>query len=290
MRVKELLESGIMELEQSGVVEAATDARLLLESSLGKSRTEIFLLAESAVDETRQEQYRQCIDRRKKREPVGYILGQCEFWSLPFYVTPDVLIPRPETEFLIERTLSLAKRSNFSSGKILDLCSGSGVIAIVLAKETGERVVATDISANALRVAQLNSCRHDVMSRIDFIQGDLFSCLLQNQKFSLIVSNPPYVSRFALNNDLEPEVARFEPHLALDGGERGLDLILKMRSILPSMLKPGGEIFIEIGADQGQEVRRLFEKSVRGLPDFSLVEVLIDYTGRDRVLHAMLAE
>ncbi len=290
MRVKELLESGIMELEQSGVVEAATDARLLLESSLGKSRTEIFLLAESAVDETRQEQYRQCIDRRKKREPVGYILGQCEFWSLPFYVTPDVLIPRPETEFLIERTLSLAKRSNFSSGKILDLCSGSGVIAIVLAKETGERVVATDISANALRVAQLNSCHHDVMSRIDFIQGDLFSCLLQNQKISLIVSNPPYVSRFALNNDLEPEVARFEPHLALDGGERGLDLILKMRSILPSMLKPGGEIFIEIGADQGQEVRRLFEKSVRGLPDFSLVEVLIDYTGRDRVLHGMLAE
>ncbi len=138
MRVKELLESGIMELEQSGVVEAATDARLLLENCLGKSRTEIFLLAESTVDAGRQDQFRQYIHRRQKREPVGYILGQCEFWSLPFYVTPDVLIPRPETEFLIERTLSLAKRSNFSSGKILDLCSGSGVIAIVLVKETGK--------------------------------------------------------------------------------------------------------------------------------------------------------
>jgi release factor glutamine methyltransferase len=290
MRVKELLESGIMELEQSGVVEAATDARLLLENCLGKSRTEIFLLAESTVDAGRQDQFRQYIHRRQKREPVGYILGQCEFWSLPFYVTPDVLIPRPETEFLIERTLSLAKRSNFSSGKILDLCSGSGVIAIVLVKETGKRVVGIDISAYALLVARLNSRRHDVLSEIDFIQADLFSCLLQNQKFSLIVSNPPYVSRFDLNNNLEPEVACFEPHLALDGGERGLDLILKIRSILPSMLKPGGEIFIEIGADQGQEVRRLFEKSVRGLPDFSLVEILIDYTGRDRVLHGMLAE
>ncbi len=233
MRVKELLKSGIMELKQSGVVEASTDARLLLENCLGKSRTEVFLLAESEVDATRREQYRQCIERRKKREPVGYILRQCEFWSLPFYVTPDVLIPRPETEFLLDRSLSLAKINNFSSGKILDLCSGSGVIAVVLAKETGERIVATDISANALRVAQLNSCRHDVMPRIDFIRGDLFSCLLQKQKFSLIVSNPPYVSRFDVDNSLEPEVARFEPRLALDGGERGLDVIEKIRNILP---------------------------------------------------------
>ncbi len=183
MRVKELLKSGIMELEQSGVVEASTDARLLLENCLGKSRTEVFLLAESEVDATRQEQYRQYIDRRKKREPVGYILGQCEFWSLPFFVTPDVLIPRPETEFLIERTLSLTKKSNFSSGKILDLCSGSGVIAIVLVKETGKRVVGIDISSYALLVARLNSRRHDVLSEIDFIQADLFSCLLQNQNF-----------------------------------------------------------------------------------------------------------
>ena len=290
MRVKELLKSGIMELEQSGVVEASTDARLLLENCLGKSRTEVFLLAESEVDSTRQEQYLQCIDRRKKREPVGYILGQCEFWSLPFYVTPDVLIPRPETEFLIDRVLSLARSNNFSFGRILDLCSGSGVIAVVLAKESGERVAAIDISANALRVAQLNSRRHDVLSGIDFIQGDLFSCLLQNQQFSLIISNPPYVSRFDLDNNLEPEVARFEPRLALDGGKRGLDVIEKIRNILPSMLKPGGEIFIEIGADQGWDVRHLFEKRVRGQADFSLVEILVDYGGRDRVLHAMLVE
>ncbi len=290
MRVKELLKSGIMELEQSGVVEASTDARLLLENCLGKRRTEVFLLAESEVDATRQEQYRQYIDRRKKREPVGYILGQCEFWSLPFFVTPDVLIPRPETEFLIERTLSLTKKSNFSSGKILDLCSGSGVIAIVLVKETGKRVVGIDISSYALLVARLNSRRHDVLSEIDFIQADLFSCLLQNQKFSLIVSNPPYVSRFDLDNNLEPEVARFEPYLALDGGKRGLDVIKKIRNILPSMLKPGGEIFIEIGADQGRDVRHLFEKRVRGQADFSLVEILVDYGGRDRILHAMLVE
>jgi len=290
MRVKELLKFGIMELEQSGVVEASTDARLLLENCLGKSRTEVFLLAESEVDATRQEQYRQCIYRRQKREPVGYILGQCEFWSLQFYVTPDVLIPRPETEFLIDRALSLAKKNNLSSGNILDLCSGSGVIAVVLAKETGERVTAIDISASALRVAQLNGRRHGVLSGVDFIQGDLFSCLLQNKIFSLIVSNPPYVSRFDVGNSLEPEVARFEPHLALDGGERGLDVIQEIRNLLPSMLKPGGEIFLEIGADQGQAVRTLFEKSAGDFPDFSLVEIMVDYGGRDRVLHAMLAD
>ncbi len=98
------------------------------------------------------------------------------------------------------------------------------------------------------------------------------------------------MSRFDLDNNLEPEVARFEPYLALDGGKRGLDVIKKIRNILPSMLKPGGEIFIEIGADQGRDVRHLFEKRVRGQADFSLVEILVDYGGRDRILHAMLVE
>jgi len=288
MRVKELLESGITELDRAGVVESAGDARLLLQSCLGRSRTEVFLLQEFEVNADRQKQYRGFIERRKKREPVGYILGECEFWSLPFLITPDVLIPRPETEFLLDAVFSSAAKSNFISGRILDLCTGSGVIAVVLAKETGRRVLAIDISAEALRVAGTNGRRHTGSGEIEFIQADLFSALFPSQNLSLIVSNPPYVSRFDVENSLEPEVALFEPHIALDGGEKGLEIICRIREIVPRLLKPGGEIFIEIGAGQGEDVQQLFTMNMSGSPDFCLVEILVDYGGRDRVLHAML--
>ena len=290
MRVKELLQFGIIELERSGVTESATDARLLLENCLGKSRTEIFLLGDSPVDPHCQSHYLQFIERRKNREPVYYIIGQCEFWSLPFYVTPDVLIPRPETEFLLDRVLSLTRKTNFASGKILDLCCGSGVIAIVLAKETGKRVAAIDVSEGALNVARANGYRNGVASRVDFIQSDLFTALLEKRNYSLIVSNPPYVSRFDVDNSLAPEVALFEPRLALDGGEKGMEIIQEIRTRLPFFLRPGGEIFIEIGADQGQEIQHLFEERSNFAPNFCLVEILTDYSGRDRVLHAELEE
>lgn len=288
MRVKELLQFGIIELERSGVAEASTDARLLLENCLGKSRTEIFLLGDSMVDPHSHKDYLHFIDRRKKREPVSYIIGQCEFWSLPFCVTPDVLIPRPETEFLIDRVLSLTKKSNFTAGKILDLCCGSGVIAVVLARETGERVTAIDISAGALEVAKTNRHQNDVASEVDLIQADLFTALLEKRNYSLIVSNPPYVSRFDIDNNLAPEVAWFEPRLALDGGKKGMEVIQRIRNYLPLFLRPEGEVFIEIGADQGQEVQHLFEERSDFFPNFCSVEILNDYAGRDRVVHAEL--
>lgn len=288
MILKELLQSAAGELEQAGIENGLDNARLLLESCLGKNRTEIFLSANSRVNSARQAIYRQLVDRRKRREPVAYILGECEFWSLPFYVTPDVLIPRPETEFLLDRVLSLTKSTNLISGRILDLCCGSGIIAIVMAKETGNKIIALDISGGALQVAKINAQRHKVNTSVDFVQSDLFSSLLLKAEFSLIVSNPPYVSRFDLDNNLEPDVACFEPHLALDGGDRGLEVIRKMRQILPFILKPGGEVYIEIGEDQGDEVRTLFLEATEGSPPFDLVEILVDYTGRDRVLHGIL--
>jgi len=286
--LKELLQSAATELEQAGVENGLDNARLLLESCLGKNRTEIFLLADSRVNSVSQSHYRQLIDRRKRREPVAYILGECEFWSLPFYVTPDVLIPRPETEFLLDRVLSLTTSSNLLSGKILDLCCGSGVIAIVMAKETGQKIIALDISGGALQVAKINAQRHKVNNEVDFVQADLFSSLRSKGVFSLIVSNPPYVSRFDLDNSLEPDVTCFEPHLALDGGDSGLEVIKKLRHMLPFILKPGGEVYIEIGADQGDEVRTLFFEEIENSPPFDLVEILVDYAGRDRVLHGIL--
>ena len=207
---------------------------------------------------------------------------------MPFWVTADVLIPRPETEFLLDRVLALTNPENLQKGPILDLCCGSGVIATVLAKEIGQTIYASDISNNALAVAKKNIIRHRLNFLVFLVQGNLLSPFSMEGKFSLVVSNPPYVSSFDIANKLAPEVAVFEPHLALDGGVKGLELIKEIRGRLPMVLRPGGECFIEIGADQGELVRGLFWEKVAGLADFQQVDILVDYAGRDRVVHARL--
>lgn len=270
------------------VPEYDLDARLLLEYCTGKSRTEIFLDGGSEVNQQLLDTYSQLLERRTKREPIAYILGEQEFWSLPFFVTSDVLIPRPETEFLLDRVLALTVSENLQKGPVLDLCCGSGVIATVLAKETGRTIYASDISKKALDVTRKNVKRHSLGSRVVLVQGDLFSHFSEESNFSLIVSNPPYVSSFDVANSLSPEVGVFEPHLALDGGVEGLEFIKEIRDGLPKVLCPGGQCFMEIGADQGEAVRLLFLEKVAGLPGFQHVEILVDYAGRDRVVHVRL--
>lgn len=287
MRLAELFKRGATELAEAGVPEFELDARLLLESCLGISRTEVFLHGRTEVDEASQRTYLSFIERRRKREPVAYILEEQEFWSLPFHVTPAVLIPRPETEFLLDRVLALTLPANIARGVILDLCCGSGVIAVVLAKETGRKVIAEDVSFAALQVARKNLHRHWLDGQVELVQGDLLSPFRQTRDlFSLIVSNPPYVSDREVEQDLAPEVAHHEPHLALIGGEDGLSLIRQIRRQLPWVLRPGGQFFMEIGAGQGEVVRRMFAESCNGTPGFRDVEILVDYAGRDRVLHA----
>lgn len=290
MRLAELLKYAVDQLAEAGVPEYQLDARLLLEGCLDITRTEIFLNGQVEVDEASQERFLECIERRKKREPVAYILGEQEFWSMPFYVSPAVLIPRPETEFLLDRVFALTLPENFRRGAVLDLCCGSGVIATVLAKETGKRIIASDISIAALQVAGKNLQRHHLAGQVDLVQGDLLTPFRQGGNvFSLIVANPPYVSNIVVQSGLEPEVARHEPHLALDGGEDGLAIIEKLRLTLPRVLCPGGQFFMEIGADQGEAVRRIFSADLRDSPGFHNVELLVDYAGRDRVVHARKA-
>ncbi len=288
MRLIDLLHFGESELLAAGVPEADLDARLLLEYCTAKSRTEIYLSGESEVCPDIQESYLSLLERRKKREPIGYIIGEQEFWSLPFYVTPDVLIPRPETEFLLDRVFALTNQENFYNRKILDLCCGSGVIATVLAKEIGRNIFAADISRKALQITRKNARRHSVDSLVVLVQGHLLSPFRNACDFSLIVSNPPYVSSLDVAENLMPDVAEYEPHLALDGGEKGLERIREIRDELPLVLCPGGQCFMEIGADQGDAVREMFEENVDGLPGFEWVEILLDYAGRDRVVHARL--
>ena len=287
MRVADVLRQGALALKKSGVEEFELDARLLLEHVLDRNRSELFLLADHELNADQLFYYHDLIKRREKRQPVAYILGEQEFWSLTFMVSPAVLIPRPETEFLLEQVFSLTKKNNFSKGKIIDLCCGSGIIATVLAKETGQMIHAADVSTEALQVARQNVARHEVKEYVHLVCSDLFSSFIEKEHFSLVVSNPPYVSHIDVTGNLAPEVCEYEPHLALDGGIRGLELIAVIRKQLEHVLLPGGQIFMEIGADQGQEVSAMFRSKIDGFDGFSDVEIIKDYAGRDRVLHAI---
>jgi release factor glutamine methyltransferase len=190
----------------------------------------------------------------------------------------------------LDRVLALTDPVNIQQDHILDLCCGSGVIAIVLAIETGKRVIASDISRKALLMTRKNSRRHHVDSQVVPVQGNLLAPFGSRERLSLVVTNPPYVSSFALSNSLLPEVVDYEPHLALDGGEKGLAQIALIRRQLPEVLCPGGQCFVEIGADQGAAARQLFLENNSGRPDFQQVDILVDYTGRDRVVHARMAQ
>jgi len=288
MRLAELLESAASQLEKAGIEESQLEARLLLEACLNKTRTELFLLGQTEVSIENEARYIGYITRRKQREPVAYILGEQEFWSMQFFVSPSVLIPRPETEFLLDRVLTLVNPLNLEHGHILDLCCGSGVIATVLAHETGKEIVAVDLSLAALEVTRSNLQRHNLMEQVAMVQADLFSAFQHNRKFSLIVSNPPYVSCFDIEHTLEPEVAKHEPRMALDGGDGGMDIIRRIRRDLPQFICPGGQLFMEIGADQSEAAYLLFTETPESSPGFEKVDILVDYAGRDRVLHATM--
>jgi release factor glutamine methyltransferase len=290
MRVVELIRSAVEELAQVGIEGSETDVNLLLGHCLNKTRTELFLAAYEEVPETVCTTFFDLLRRRKRREPLAYILGEREFWSLPFFVSQAVLIPRPETEFLVEQVLIAYRKKTFPKGQILDLCCGSGAIAVVLARELERDVTAVDLSAPALAVAKKNCSRHLPADRVNLIQADLLSAFANKRMFSLVVSNPPYLSSNDVRQNLEPEVACYEPHLALDGGEHGLDVIERIRDGLPPVMAPGGEIFIEIGADQGEKVRDMFMKPIDSVEIFQNIAILKDYAGRDRVLHATINE
>jgi len=286
MRIIDLIQFAISELAGAGIEESSTDANLLLAHCLGKSRTELFLAAQEVVAEMAHKTFLEFLARRKAREPLAYILGEREFWSLPFIVNPAVLIPRPETEFVVEQALASARSASCREGLILDLCCGSGVIAIVLALELGRAITAVDISFAALEVTRENCRRHRVEGQVRVLQADLLTIFPPRRMFSLVVTNPPYVNSRDIQQNLEPEVAKFEPHLALDGGEHGLDVIQRIRDGLCGRMLPEGEIFMEIGADQGEEVQKLFSGSSEPASCFKNIQILKDYAGRDRVLHA----
>ncbi len=286
-RIGELLLQAAARLEKAGVESAQVDAELLLAFLLSRSRTELYLAGGEMLDKELVDDFFQLIERRAEREPVAYIIGSAEFWSRRFVLSPAVLIPRPETEVLVEAVLSrnncLTKGSTY-----LDLCCGSGIICITLALETElqfQHMVGIDISRSALLMCRQNCVNHGVDQAIQLVQADLGSCLADRRSFDLITANPPYVSRAEMTESLQPEVAGFEPHLALDGGENGLELIRAIIHSLPGMLAPGGDFFMEIGATQAEAVRRIFAQS-NDPTVYASIDIVKDYAGRDRIVHA----
>jgi release factor glutamine methyltransferase len=259
-------------------------AEVLLSFRLGINRSSLVIHPDGGLDRPDWRAYKETIIRRSFHEPVAYLTGQKEFWSLDFQVNPGVLIPRPETELLVETARDLA-RSEPGGKTLVELGTGSGAVLVSLIKTLQEpgawRCLATDISLRALETARKNARSHGVEKAISWVQGDwLFPFSSRRQWIDLLVSNPPYVSDAEMTR-LPPTVKNFEPLTALEGGPDGLNGIRSILKQAVAHLKYGGWLLLEIGERQGGPVREIAEQL-----HFHPAEILRDYAGKDRVLKA----
>ena len=311
---REAIRTGAELLNKGGIATARLDAEVLLRHVLGVAKAEFYLDLDLALDAAGEREFHKLLLRRASREPVAYITGHKEFWSLDFVVTPAVLIPRPETELLVELALARATivpphpslspvvggegngegaiDSRFDACahldrkpplRILDVGTGSGAIAVSLAKELPQaRIFAVDISAAAIEIASLNARRYGVAERMEFVSGDLLEPVAEEREgFDLIVANPPYIRSGDLAG-LEPEICKWEPITALDGGADGLFYCRRIAAAAGDCLKTGGTILLELGDGMGQSVARLFADT----GGFEPAQVYRDYAGKERVIAA----
>lgn len=243
-------------LEAAGVETPVLDARLLLEAGAGVSRLEIVTDPRRAISDEQANAVRALTARREAREPVSHIIGRKHFWTLDLAVNANVLTPRPETEFVVEAGLQALLPAD-APFRILDLGAGSGAIVLTLLKERANaKGVAVDISAAALDVVRANADQLGVADRLELREGHWADGL--NDRFDLVVSNPPYIPSADIAG-LAPEVARYEPRLALDGGADGLAAYRTIAEALPRLLKPAGAFALEVGLGQAESVSALLE-------------------------------
>lgn len=244
-------------LSEKGIETAYLDAEVLLRYALGCSREELFIRYNDAIDEEKVKFYLEIIERRKKREPVAYIIGKKEFFSREFCVSHKVMIPRPETETVVEKAMEIIASNNLK--RIIDIGTGSGIIAITISLNFPElEIYATDISEDALEVARRNAILHGVDSRIKFIRSDLFRQIDPEMKFDLVVSNPPYIPTSEISF-LPEEIRNYEPKIAFDGGHDGLEIIRRIARDAHSYLEDGGFLILEIGDGQASSVLEILK-------------------------------
>ncbi len=288
MTIIELLNQGAQRLRDHHVDNPRLNAELLLAHSLNLTREALYAHFGDLVREPGKERFEGLLERRLSGEPLQYLLGRQEFWSIDFKVTPDVFIPRPETELLVEASLAILSRScSRSRPSVLEIGTGCGAIAVALAKEMRELlIVATDISREALLVAKENSESSGVQDRIRLVQGDLFAPFRRTEDhgpFELILSNPPYVPRPQIKN-LEREVREYEPRVALDGGEDGMDFHRKIIFEAPFYLRGGGWLLFEVGEGQGRRISEMIKEE----GSYDELEQMRDPSGIERVVKARL--
>lgn len=276
----DLYQWGCQELAESGIDEAKTDARLLLEWCCGTDRNTLLAHGERSISEEECARYSDCITERKTHIPLQYITGEQDFMGLTFTVNQNVLIPRQDTEVLVEEVM----RNLHDGMRILDMCTGSGCILLSLLRYSNDCTgVGVDLSEEALQVAGRNAERilgerANEQGQVTWRQGNLFEGLDANDKFDIIVSNPPYIKTDVIET-LMPEVREHEPRMALDGQADGLFFYREIIAQAGRFLIGGGMLFFEIGYDQGEDVSRLMEEA-----GYMNIEVIKDFAGLDRVV------
>jgi release factor glutamine methyltransferase len=293
--IRTALSYAIALLEREHPPSAALAAELLLMHTLECDRTWLYSHPEQELDAATRERYFSLVEQRVSGVPMQHLTGHQEFWGLEFEVTPDVLIPRPETEHVIEVALQLmgvvpddTSPRRIEELRIADVGTGSGCIAIALAKEfPSAHIIATDISAAALQIARRNAARHDVADRIDFIECNLLDALHQSPAtshqsphFDLIASNPPYIGLHE-SATLPREVRDHEPHAALFGGETGHEIYAPLIAQAARLLKPGGILVLELGHNSAEEISRLLDT-----PEWTDIMLTNDLAGITRVASA----
>ena len=267
MNIAKLLDFGAEELNKNDIKSFRLDSEILLSKILGKSREEILITPESKIKFKAEKEFKNLIKRRTLKEPIAYITQEKEFWSKRFEVSKHTLIPRPETELMVEKLIEIYNEKKIS---ILDIGTGSGCIIISLLSElNNSRGIGLDISKEALIIAKKNAEKNNIFKKIKFLHGSFLE--LNNRKFDLIVSNPPYIETKALRN-LEEDIKKYEPLIALDGGNDGLDVIKKVIYKSKEILKIKGLLALEIGNGQYNKVSKILRKN-----NYNIVHRVKDY-------------
>lgn len=299
LSVKELIKIAERQLADAGVADAQIDAKELYCFLMGYDKTALMMHWQDVLQDNQCEAYFALIEKRAKRQPLQHITGEQEFMGFPFKVNEHVLIPRQDTETMVEDAIELLEKGTLRGGAygrgkplkgstdILDLCCGSGAIGISLAKTFGKaKVVCTDVSPQALKTARenasYNACKNIKFAESDMFEAPFFNGRFGKKKFDLIISNPPYIESEVIEG-LEPEVKDHEPRLALDGGTDGLNFYRKIAQEAAAYLKKDGVLMMEIGCEQKDAVKEI----LRQTGEYERIIGLTDLTGRDRIVAAI---
>ncbi len=284
LTVNEAIRDAAETFARAGIATARLDAEVLLSDILKKNRVWLITHSRDTVFADDLDRYREAVSRRQQREPLQYILGRQEFRGLDFIVTPDVLIPRPETELVVEAAVEIVQRSGMAS-LIIDLCTGSGCIAVSLANESASEVIfAVDTSGRALSVARGNAGKLGHSGRIRFFQGDLFDPLKElniREQADIITANPPYVKTGDMPG-LQKEVRDYEPEMALIAGPEGTEIQKRIIASAPDFMKKNGSLIMEMGMGQAESLVKMTEATGA----YARPEIMKDLAGIDRVIVA----